>query len=161
MIKTHTKKRTGKYRGKKMGTYGHGARKMNRKSGQRGGSGMAGTGKRADHKKTLITKLYGNKYFGKTGVTSRGTAKDKSNKINLQDIEMNLDNYIKKGIAKKSGKGFEIDLSSYKILGKGDVKNALFIRAEKVSKSAEEKIKKSGGEITLTGKESSAVESEA
>jgi len=51
---------------------------------------MSGSGKRADHKKTLITKLYGNKYFGKQGITSRGTKKDKTDKINLQQIELIL-----------------------------------------------------------------------
>ncbi len=160
MIKTHAKKKTGKYRGKKMGTYGHGARKMARKSGQRGGSGMAGTGKRADQKKTLITKLYGNDYFGKKGVTSRGTKKDKSDRINLQDIEMNLSNLEKAGIAKKTAKGFELNLASYKILGKGEVKNKLVVKAAGFSKQAEEKIKAAGGEAIVVGKKTEEVKSE-
>lgn len=153
MIKTHTKKKTGKYRGKKMGTYGRGARKKAKKSGHRGGTGMAGTGKRGDQKKTLITKLYGNDYFGKKGVTSRGTKKDKSDRINLQDIEMNLDNYVKSGVANKTSKGFELNLESYKILGKGEIKEKLFIKAAGFSKQAEEKIKKTGGEIILVKSE--------
>lgn len=152
MIKTHTKRKTAKYRGKRMGTYGRGARKKAKGSGHRGGKGMSGTGKRADQKKTLVLKLYGNKYFGKQGITSRGTEKDKSDRININDIERNLENYIAKGTAKKTSKGIEIDLSSYKILGKGETKNKFFIKAEKASKSAEEKIKKSGGEIILTEK---------
>ena len=122
MIKTHKKRKTGKYRGKRMGTYGRGARKKAKGSGHRGGKGMSGTGKRADQKKTLVLKLYGNSYFGKQGVTSRKTQRDKSDKINIQDIEMNLENYISKGIAKKTQKGFEIDLKSYKILGKAKQK---------------------------------------
>lgn len=150
MIKTHTKKKTGKYRGKRMGTYGGGARKKRKGSGHKGGKGMAGTGKRADQKKTLINKLYGNKYFGKQGITSRGTKKDKSNRINLRDIEINLNRYINLGIAKKTSEGFEIDLSSYKILGDGKVKNKLFIKAEEASKTAKEKIKKNGGSILFT-----------
>jgi ribosomal protein L15 len=107
------------------------------------------SGKRVDQKKTLVQALYGNKYFGKQGVTSRGTQKDKSNKINLRDIEMNLENFIAKGIAKKTAKGIEIDLSSYKILGDGNIKNKLFIKSRSASKTAEEKIKKSGGEIFI------------
>jgi ribosomal protein L15 len=110
---------------------------------------MAGSGKRADQKKTLVLKLYGNKYFGKQGITSRKTQKDKSNRINILDIEMNLENYIKKGIAKKTDKGIEIDLSSYKILGEGNIKSKFFIKARSASKTAEEKIKKSGGEIII------------
>jgi len=157
MIKTHTKKKTGKYRGKKMGTYGHGARKMARKSGQRGGSGMAGTGKRADQKKSLMIKLYGNNYFGKKGVTSLGTAKDKSDRINLQDIEANLSNLEKAGIAKKTARGIELNLESYKILGSGVLKNKFIIKAKSFSKQAEEKIKAAGGEAVVVGtkKESS------
>ncbi len=149
MIKTHRKRKTQKYRGKRAGTYGWGARKKHKKSGHRGGKGMAGTGKRADQKKTLVTKLYGNKYFGKQGITSRKTRKDKSLRINLANIEMNLDNFIKKGIAKKTNEGFEINLDSYKILGDGEIKNKLFIKARSASENTQEKIKKSGGEIIL------------
>jgi large subunit ribosomal protein L15 len=149
MIKTHRRKKTQKYRGKRAGTRGWGARKKHKKSGHRGGKGMAGSGKRADQKKTLVQMLYGNDYFGKQGVTSRGTKKDKSDKINIRDIEINLGSYLHAGIAKKTEKGFEIDLSSYKILGEGETKNKLFIKAKKASESAIEKIKKSGGDIIL------------
>jgi len=127
-----------------MGTHGRGARKKAQGSGHRGGKGMSGSGKRADHKKTLITKLYGNKYFGKQGVTSRGTKKDKTDKINLQQIEINLEKY-----ANRKGNAWEINLKKYKILGTGEVKNKLIITAKAASKSAIEKVKKMGGEIIV------------
>ena len=73
--KTKKRKKSSRYHGRKMGTCGTGARKKSQGSGHRGGKGMAGTGKRADQKKTLILKLYGHDYFGKQGITSRGTAK--------------------------------------------------------------------------------------
>ncbi len=149
MIKTHRRRKTQKYRGKRAGTRGWGARKKHKKSGHRGGKGMAGSGKRADQKKTLVQKLYGNDYFGKQGITSRGTKRDKSDRINIKDIEMNLGSYLRAGIAKKTDKGFEIDLSSYKILGDGETKNKLFIKSKEASESAKEKIKKSGGDIIL------------
>ena len=149
---------TGKYRGKKAGTYGRGARKKAKKSGHRGGSGMSGTGKRSDQKKTLVIKLYGNNYFGKKGVTSRGTKKDKSDTINLRDIEANIQNYVKSGVAKKTAKGFELNLESYKILAEGEAKNKLFIKAAGFSKRAEEKVKNAGGEIVLTEKKSAKKE---
>src|SRR3989338_1972627 len=116
MVKVHKRKKSSRCHGKGMGTHGGGARKKRKKSGHRGGCGMAGTGKRADQKKTLVTKLYGNKYFGKQGITSRGTKRDTRNRINLRTIELNLETYIKKGLAKKTERGFEINLSSYKIL---------------------------------------------
>ncbi len=132
--------------GKGMGTHGGGARKKRKGSGHRGGKGMAGTGKRADQKKTLVTKLYGNKYFGKQGITSKGTKRDKTKKINLQDIIINLKKY-----GKKTGKGFEINLKNYKILGSSKIltKEKLIINARDASKSAIEKVKKSGGDIIL------------
>jgi len=37
-------------------TYGWGSKKKHRKAGNRGGHGMSGTGKRSDHKKTMILK---------------------------------------------------------------------------------------------------------
>ena len=141
-----TKKRTkaSRMHGKNMGTHGWGARKKHKKTGHRGGKGMSGSGKRADHKKTLVTKLYGGNYFGKQGITSKGTKKDKEDRINLQQIEKNLNKY-----GKKTNKGFEINLNSYKILGTGEVKNKLIIKAKKASKSAIEKVKKAGGQIIL------------
>ena len=151
-IKTHKRRKSSREHGRGAGSCGWGARKKHKKKGHKGGVGMSGTGKRGDQKKTLVQKLYGNYYFGKQGITSRGTKKDKSDRINLADIEMNLENYIKKGIAKKTEKGFEINLSSYKILGEGDIKNKLVIKAKEASESAIEKVKKSGGEIKLENK---------
>lgn len=132
--------------GKNMGTHGWGARKKHKKSGHRGGSGMSGTGKRSDQKKTLVTKLYGHKYFGKQGITSKKTKRDIRQRINLADIEFNLEK-----LGKKTSKGFEIELKDYKILNKSKsyvVKNKLFIKALAASQSAIEAVKKAGGEIT-------------
>lgn len=122
------------------GTHGGGARKKRKKSGHRGGAGMSGSGKRADHKKTLITKLYGHSYFGKKGITSKKTQKDKRKRINVGDIQ---DKY-------QSG---EINLSDYKILGKGNIKDKFIIKAKEASKTAIEKVKKVGGEIITAGKD--------
>jgi large subunit ribosomal protein L15 len=155
MIKTHKRKKSSRMHGRGRGTHGWGERKKHKKSGHRGGAGMAGTGKRADHKKTLITKLYGHGYFGKKGITSKKTQKDKRKRINIRDIETNLERYIKKGIAKKTakGNGFEVNLESYKILGPKnknyEPKIRLIIKAKEASKTAIEKVKKAGGEIIL------------
>jgi len=143
-MKTHKRKKVTRHHGKGMGTHGTGSRKNNRHSGMKGGKGMSGSGKRADHKKTLMTKLYGNKYFGKQGITSKGTKRDTRKRINLRQIELNPEKY-----GKKKGNAFEINLSSYKILGSGDVKNKLIIKAKEASKSAIDKVKKAGGEIQL------------
>jgi large subunit ribosomal protein L15 len=140
MIKTKKRKKSSRMHGKNMGTHGGGARKKRKGSGHRGGTGMSGSGKRADHKKTLVLKLYGNKYFGKGGITSKGTKRDTRKRINIGDIQANY----------KPG---EINLSKYKILGKGEVKEKFVITALEASKSAIEKIKKVGGSIDTLKKE--------
>lgn len=147
-IKTHKRKKVSRMHGRKMGSHGWGARKKHKKSGHRGGTGMAGTGKRGDTKTTLITKLYGHEYFGKQGITSRGTKRDTRQRINIQQIEKNLEKY-----GKKTAKGWEINLEKYKILGEGEVKEKLIIKAIGASESAINKIKKAGGEIILPKEE--------
>jgi len=150
--KTKKRKKASRMHGKGAGTHGWGARKKHKKSGHRGGKGMAGTGKRADQKKTLINKLYGHGYFGKQGITSKGTERDKRPRINLEKIELNIESFIKKGVAKKTEKGIEINLQDYKILDSSkeySLKNKLIIKAKEASTSAVEKVKKAGGEILL------------
>jgi len=139
MIKIHKRKKSSRYHGRGRGTCGTGARKNNRKSGNKGGKGMSGTGKRSDQKKTLVTKKYGNKYFGKQGITSKATKRDKRLRINLRDIQ-------------EKYKPGEVNLSKYKILGEGEIKDKFIIKALQASKSAIEKIKKAGGEIILPKK---------
>lgn len=120
-------------------THGYGSRKKHRGKGSKGGKGMAGTGKKAGQKKTKIEML---QYFGKQGITSRGTARDKEKVINLRDIEKNL----------KKEKNNEINLQDYKILGEGEVKEKLIIKARAASKSAREKVEKAGGKIIVEEK---------
>jgi len=123
------------------GTHGYGARKKHMGSGHRGGFGMAGTGKRGDQKKSLILKKY-KKYFGKQGITSKSTKKRPNKVMNIIDIEKKLNDL-------KKDKQGAIDLSEYKILGSGDIKTRLNIKAKAISKSAKEKIEKVGGKVIL------------
>jgi len=146
-MKIKKRRKSSRMHGRGMGTHGGGARKKRKGSGHRGGKGMAGTGKRADQKKTLITKLYGNKYFGKQGITSKRTERDKRKRISLGTIELNLEKY-----GEKTENGFKIDLSDYKILGKRKLKNRLFIKAKEASESAIKRVKEKGGEIELSQK---------
>jgi len=144
------KKRTKSSRmhGRGTGSHGWGFRKKHKKSGHRGGYGMAGTGKRADQKKTLILKLYGHEYFGKQGITSRKTERDRRKRINIDVISGNLTSFWK-----KTAKGWEINLPQYKILdGTKELKEKLIINALEASKSAIDRIKKAGGEIILSKK---------
>lgn len=146
-MKITKKKKSVRMRGRNMGTHGSGARKNKRKSGNKGGIGMAGSGKRADHKKTKVNKLYGHKYFGKRGITRGGQPKDTRKRINLLDVQNNLEKY-----GKKTKEGYEVKLLKYKILGTGDVKEKLIIFCLEASKSAIEKVKKAGGEVRIKEK---------
>ena len=128
-------------------THGHGARKKWKKSGHRGGTGMAGTGKRADQKKSKIIKLYGTKYFGKQGITSKSTKKKINKVMNLEDIQ------------KKFSNKSEIELKEYKVLSRGELTKPIKIKAKEFSKAAKEKIQKAGGEaIELKKKEEKTVQ---
>ncbi len=146
-MKLKKRKKSSRFHGKGMGTAGTGARKNKRKSGNKGGIGMSGSGKRADHKKTLVLKLYGNKYFGKQGITSMKTKRDNRKRINVGDIELHLEKY-----GKKKGESYEINLKNYKILGKGEVKNKLTINCLEISASAKKKIENAGGSVVIKEK---------
>jgi len=148
VIKTKkTKKSTG-LRGTT--THGHGARKKWKKSGHKGGVGMAGSGKRGDQKKTLIINKYGNKYFGKQGFTSRGTESKKVKRINLRDIENNYSKW------KKYEKDGWLDLRDYKLLGEGELDRVIKIRVLDASSKAREGVEKAGGEVKILKKELSS-----
>jgi large subunit ribosomal protein L15 len=145
VVSTKKKKKAKKWRG--YSRHGHGARKKWKKSGHHGGCGMAGTGKRADHKKSLIIKLYGNNYFGKQGITSRSSAKKINDTLNVGEIQRE---YL--SLMKKHGKNNELVLERYKILGEGEIKDKITIKARAFSNSAKEKIEKAGGKIIIVDK---------
>ncbi len=136
-----------RYRGSQTHKRGH--RKRTKGSGNQGGYGMAGTGKRGDQKKTLILNLYGKEYFGKDRTLRRGPVAPKLKVINLDDLTERIDTLVKKGIA-KLGKGFEFNLIGYKLLGgtKG-LASKINVKASAASKSAIEQIKTAGGSIEL------------
>ncbi|MBR9706700.1 hypothetical protein GOV14_06715 [Candidatus Pacearchaeota archaeon] len=129
-------------------SHGGGARGKRRKSGHHGGGGMSGSGKRADHKKSLVIKLYGNKYFGKKGIVGKKTARDKRQAMDLKEIQRDLRSILKKFGVK--GKKDEIILKDYTILGEGELKQKLTITAKRFSKSAKQKIEKAGGKWIMT-----------
>lgn len=115
-------------------THGYGSMKKHRGAGNRGGRGMAGTGKRADQKKIGILKFIGKTYYGSYGFNRPQSKVKKSKTINLRDIE-------KKVI------GDSFDAKKYdKVLGTGNLTKKLKITSKAFSASAKEKIEKAGGE---------------
>src|SRR3989344_2680031 len=105
-------------------THGRGAKKKARGSGHRGGVGMAGTGKRADQKKTLILNNP-SPYFGKSK-TWRKPVPKRLKTINLYQITED-----------------KTDLKGYKILSRGELSFKGKITASAASKEAIDKVKKS------------------
>jgi len=129
-MKVKKRKKSRKMRGTRLHGY---AMKKHKGKGNKGGKGMAGTGKRADQKKTYILK-YSKNYFGKKGMKRKGK---KIKQINIGNIERNLKSFMNK-------KG-EVELKDYKVLGSGEIKQAMTIKAKLFSKKAREKIEKAGG----------------
>ena len=129
-------------------TYGKGSKKKRRGSGNRGGKGMAGSGKRSDSKKPTISKIPD--YFGKHGFISKNI-KD-IREVNIGYIEENLARLSSQNIVSKEGEFFSVDLEKLgfnKLLSKGPIENKYKIKAAYASKKAVEKVKGSGGEVIL------------
>jgi large subunit ribosomal protein L15 len=126
---------------------GHAAKK-HKGSGNQGGKGMSGSGKRSNQKKSFVIR-YMFPYFGKSGYTHGKHGGPKNYVLNLTDIESNIETYSKNG---------EIFLPRYKILGEGEITSKLTIKAKSFSDSAKEKIEKSGGKaiVIVNGKEKTA-----
>ncbi len=130
-----TKKRRKNTRHRGTHTHGRGAKKKARGSGHRGGVGMAGTGKRADQKKTLVLN-FPEKYFGKDKAL-RKKQKQKLKIINLKDIN------------EKFHKEKDVNLKGYKVLAEGEIVSKMKISASAASSSAIDKVKKAGGDLII------------
>jgi large subunit ribosomal protein L15 len=126
-------KKITKQRGKR--THGWGSQKKHRGGGSQGGKGRGGISK---HKRLMFSKK--GIELGKRGFKSlqqRGLRKtDKS--INLRDIE------------KLAGDKKEINLMDHgyeRVLGSGEIKKPLSIKAKHFSAKAKDKSAKAGGKI--------------
>ncbi len=138
------RKKVSRYRGSM--THGGGSKKKRRGAGNRGGKGMAGSGKRSDSKKPSLWK---NKYFGKYGFVSKNTKK--INAININYLEENLLTLPQGAVGKENG-FFSVDLKKLgfnKLLSTGKATNKYKIKVSYASKKAIEKIRSNGGEVIL------------
>ena len=129
-------------------THGWGAKKKHRGKGHQGGTGMAGTGKRADSKKPSIWK--DTEYFGKHGFISK-TPKLKINAVNVGFIEQHISKYLSQKLIKKENDVYVVELDKLgynKLLGDGRISAKFKIIVPYASASAVEKVKKAGGEVS-------------
>lgn len=135
-MKLKKRRKSSRHRGTRLCGW---AAKKHKGKGNSGGKGMAGT---STHKKTYVIRYLGD-YFGKKA--RRKEKKKEYKEINLKHIENNIQNLIKRGIAKKTEEGIEVELKNYKVMGEGKLTSKLIIKAVSFTKSAKEKVEKSGG----------------
>ncbi|MCK4669719.1 MAG: uL15 family ribosomal protein [Nanoarchaeota archaeon] len=140
------RKKCVKYRGQT--THGWGSMKKHRGAGNRGGRGMAGTGKRGDAKKPSINVKT---YFGKHGFKSvKKTKQRKQDSINIADLDRKLPRMIKNKIAEEKSGAYVINLQKLgyaKLLGTGQTKKKYMLKITSASKTAISKIEKAGGKV--------------
>lgn len=145
------RKKNVRQRGSK--THGWGSMKKHRGAGNRGGRGMAGTGKRGN---AISPSMWKKKYFGKYGFKKKNV-KVKVNAISIRDLEEKLGLFLKKKLISKEGEVYIVDMSKAgfnKLLSQGKVLNKFKIKVAYASKKAVEKIQNNGGEIDLLDKAS-------
>lgn len=131
-------------------THGGGAKKKRRGAGSRGGRGMAGSGKRAHHKKTKILQEFGHKYFGRHGIHRPNKLIKSVNAVNLDYLDSHLTIYLSKGLIECKNNIYVVDvekLGFQKVLGKGNLTHKIKLKTPMISALAIEKVKKAGGEI--------------
>ena len=153
------RKKASRMRGSK--THGWGAKKKHRGAGNRGGRGMAGTGKRADAKKPSIWKNR-KPYFGKRGFKVHN--KKQVRTITLRELDTLIPKWFESKKINKDGNAYTINLSKLnydKLLGTGRINYAINLTVKFITPKAEEKIKAKKGTVTIANNNSSAPTNEA
>ncbi len=134
---------------------GRGYNDRNRGAGCRGGRGNAGSGKRADQKKTrLINAKVHNGYkprsYGFNSLKQRFHKDIKT--INLVDLEKFFEYYVKNNVFEKSGDLVKADLRKLgidKLLGSGRIEHKFEITVDYASEKAVKKVEEAGGKVIL------------
>ena len=135
-------------------THGWGSKKKHRGSGNRGGKGMAGTGKRSD---AIKPSIWQTEYFGKHGFVRKGIRRSPV-PINIEFIDKNIEKFVAQGIAKQDKGAYAINLADLgfgKLLGKGKATKRLVVTAGYASASAVESVKAAGGQVVVGSNSSS------
>ncbi len=139
MVVNKRKKKT-RLRGSR--THKWGSPKKHRGAGNRGGRGLAGTGKRADTKAPSFWKE--KKYFGKQGFVRKPLRK-KDKTINIKELELNIDK-----LGEKEGETYKVNLRKkgyQKLLGGGKATKKYEIVVEGASAQARKKIEEKNGKV--------------
>ena len=139
----HKERKTRKMRGSR--THGYGRIGQHRDAGSKGQRKVG----RHKHLWSYVT-AHEPDYFGKHGFTSPRSLKRKENTINIKQL-----NELTTQTASEKGKT-NVNLTSLgytKLLGTGKITKPLIVSVPSCSKSAEEKIKKAGGQVLTKSRE--------
>ncbi|MBS3134372.1 uL15 family ribosomal protein [Candidatus Woesearchaeota archaeon] len=150
----HKRKKLKRYRGSM--THGWGAKKKHRGAGNRGGVGMAGSGKRADQKKISIIKYYGHEYFGKKGFRRPQKMLREIKSINIASLEQKIPLYLSKQKIKEENGKYIINLTELgygKLLGSGKIKTRMEVTVHTASRNAVARIEEAKGKVISERKE--------
>lgn len=123
---------------------------VHRGSGQKGGAGNAGSGKKANSKAPRAG-LWAKQLMGKHGFIHKGPMLHDA-VINLRDLEDRLPALLAEKLATEAGGVISIDLikAGYdKVLSNGQVRRKWKITARRASPDAVEKVKAAGGELVI------------
>lgn len=146
-MQKRTHKRITKMRGQR--SAGYGFTKGHRAAGQRGGKGKAGSEKHHNIKVTTENPHY----FGKWGFKRPQKLLNNPIALNIGEIDEAADRLVERGIATRTGKKYNIDVSILgidRILGSGQVTRQLNLTGVKgITSRAREKITGVGGTIDL------------
>ena len=135
----HKQRKTRKMRGSR--THGYGRVGQHRDAGSKGQRKVG----RHKHLWSYVT-TYEPDYFGKKGFTSPQSLKRKENAINIKQLT--------KIAAEKADAHVNLTSLGYtKLLGSGKITKPLTITVPSCSKTAAEKIKKAGGQISTESQE--------
>lgn len=137
--------RDSKKRGRGSRTHGGGTQKNRRGGGNRGGRGDAGRDK---HEK------FSHPGLGKHGFQRPQKVQEEVKTADIGKIDQKVYELVDEGVVEETDDGYEVDADEMgvdKILGGGQVRNSLVVRAEDFSDSAVEKIESAGGEVIETG----------
>lgn len=129
------------------GTHGGGSSKKNRGSGNRGGRGDAGFGKKAKHRKMEAWKE--GYELGEHGFSRPQSVSEETDAINLKEIDQTIEEFVENGYAEEEEGQLVFDAAAAgydKVLGAGRLTRDIDIRSPQFSSSAVSKIEESGNQ---------------
>jgi len=128
------------------GSRTHGWGLVHRGSGNRGGVGNAGKGKKSHCKKPQV---WGTDYLGKHGFIKHDAVPVKA--ISIMHVEQSIGKWVTAQLATKQQDVYTVDLSKVgytKLLSNGKITKKINVKVASASSGAVEKIKAAGGSVT-------------